>query len=99
MSFFNPFFPALSFQLDLPLPMSRTDRRILPMEELHVREQFSQVYRFGAGHRCFTSTRRWSATDGLYTMRLGVQLNYRLLSRLLIAPSVIPSGRISPGER
>jgi hypothetical protein len=33
-------FVALSFQLDLPLPMSRTDRRILPMEELHVREQF-----------------------------------------------------------
>jgi hypothetical protein len=40
MSFFNAFFPALSFQLDLPLPMSRTDREILPMEEVHVREQF-----------------------------------------------------------
>jgi hypothetical protein len=33
-------FVALSFQLDLPLPMSRTDRRILSMEELYVREQF-----------------------------------------------------------
>jgi hypothetical protein len=40
MSFFNAFFPTLSFQLDLPLPMSRTDRGILPMEEVHVREQF-----------------------------------------------------------
>jgi hypothetical protein len=34
------FLQTLSFQLDLPLPMSRTDRKILPMEELHVREQF-----------------------------------------------------------
>jgi hypothetical protein len=33
-------FVALSFQLDLPLPMSRTDRGILSMEEFHVREQF-----------------------------------------------------------
>jgi hypothetical protein len=40
MSFLTAFFPALSFQLDLPPPMSRTDRGILPMEEVHVREQF-----------------------------------------------------------
>ena len=32
--------PVLSFQLDLPLPMSRTDRGIRPMEEVHVREKF-----------------------------------------------------------
>jgi hypothetical protein len=41
MSFFNAFrafFPMLSFQRDLPLPMSRTDRGILPMEEVHARE-------------------------------------------------------------
>jgi hypothetical protein len=37
---FRAFFPTLSFQLDLPLPMSRTDRGILPTEEVHVREQF-----------------------------------------------------------
>jgi hypothetical protein len=37
---FRAFFPTLSFQLDLPLPMSRTDLGILPMEEVHVREQF-----------------------------------------------------------
>src|SRR5262249_46054631 len=26
-------------------------------------EKISQVYRFGAAYRCFTSTRRWLATD------------------------------------
>jgi hypothetical protein len=36
----SAFFPVLSFQLDLPLPMSRTGHGILPMEEVHVREQF-----------------------------------------------------------
>jgi hypothetical protein len=35
-------FSSLSFQFDLPLPMSRTDRRLLPMEERHVREQFGR---------------------------------------------------------
>ena len=31
-------------------------------------EQISQVYRFGAGQRCFTSTRRGSVTDDLYIL-------------------------------
>ena len=35
-------FSSLSFQFDLPLPMSRTHRGLLPMEELHVREQFAR---------------------------------------------------------
>ena len=51
------------------------------MEEVHVREQFPKYIDFGAGHRCFTSTRRWSATDDPYTMRLALQLNCSLLSR------------------
>src|SRR5215469_3089317 len=37
--------------------MDSSTGSILPSEKI------SQAYRFGAAHRCFTSTRRWLATD------------------------------------
>jgi hypothetical protein len=54
----NAFFPAwLASSHERNWSVDSSTGSVLPSEKI------SQVYRFGAAHRCFTSTRRWLATD------------------------------------